>query len=492
MASPSASLINSSALSILITFSQRLIGVVSLLILARLLSPGDFAIAALVSIFIYFFDVLSNFGSEQYIIQKQKLADTDLNTAWSLDILIKTSLFILLIITTPLIANFYDKFELMYALIAASFVLPINSLRNPALFKLKRELNYNGIFWLSLIQKVSSFLTVVLLAFLYENYWAIIIADLVASAVFTIGSYLIIKYVPHFSIAEIKHQWSFSKWMIPKSIVGYLRSQIDTFTVSLLYSQTVLGQYYIARNVALLPSHNLLAPAIEPLLAVLKNYRYFPEKMASHVRLSLYIVGMIVAPLTVFIYQYPSLLIETFLGVKWNQTAPILGNLAILAFYFPFLLILEQYLLAANKLKQAFYFDIVSLVIIAVGLLMARNSQIESFALVRGLLGCFVTFALLIYVNKFIKLKVIVVVILTTLCCLIALGISNLLNIYLPLDDIPTILKFFITGSVYVTCYIGIMSGLIFGLSFISAEFAYIKKVISDTLSKTLINKLKR
>ena len=101
----SSKLLSSSTLSVAAKVFQRLIGVVSLLILARLLSPEDFAITALTSMFIYFFDVLSNAGSEQYIIQKQQLQPHDLNTAWSLDIIIKFSLFGLLVILTPLIAN---------------------------------------------------------------------------------------------------------------------------------------------------------------------------------------------------------------------------------------------------------------------------------------------------------------------------------------------------------------------------------------------------
>jgi O-antigen/teichoic acid export membrane protein len=485
----SANLVNSSALSIMIKFSQRLFGVVSLLILARLLSPNDFAVAALVSIFIYFFDVLSNFGSEQYIIQKQELADTDLNTAWSLDIYIKTSLFLILIVSTPIIANFYHQQELIPALIVASFVLPINAFRNPALFKLKRELQYNGIFWLSLVQKLCSFSTVLLLAYIYQNYWAMIIADLISSIVFTIGSYVIIKYKPLFSIDKVKKQWNFSKWMIPKSIVGYLRSQIDTFCVSILFVQSILGQYYVARNIALLPSHNLLAPAIEPLLTVFKDYRYIPEKMAFHVRISLLIVGILVAPLTIFIYQFPLLLIETFLGDKWLSTSPILENLAPLAFYFPFLLILEQYLLAANKLKQAFYFDITSLIFIAIGLLLAKNSQIESFALVRGLLGLSVTFILLIYVNRFINLKISVVIMMTFFCCLVAAGISELLKFSLPLNNVPIVLAFFITGGVYVTCYIGILLCSIFGLSSMSEECYYLKTFIVKMINKLTLSK---
>ncbi len=60
----------SSAFLIGIKVIHRLIGLISILILARLLTPEDFAIVALTSIVVHFFDILANAGSEQYIIQK--------------------------------------------------------------------------------------------------------------------------------------------------------------------------------------------------------------------------------------------------------------------------------------------------------------------------------------------------------------------------------------------------------------------------------------
>ena len=58
----------SSSLLVGIKAFHRVVGLVSLLILARLLTPEDFALVALTSIVVHFFDILSNAGSEQYII----------------------------------------------------------------------------------------------------------------------------------------------------------------------------------------------------------------------------------------------------------------------------------------------------------------------------------------------------------------------------------------------------------------------------------------
>ena len=101
--------LGSAALLVGIKAVQRSLGLISLLILARLLTPEDFGLIALVSITVHFFDILSNVGSEQYIIQKQAVSEEDLNTAWTIDLLMKAALWLLLMLCAPLLAEFFEQ-----------------------------------------------------------------------------------------------------------------------------------------------------------------------------------------------------------------------------------------------------------------------------------------------------------------------------------------------------------------------------------------------
>ena len=61
-------------------FLSRIIGLISTLILARILTPTDFAMIAIIAIVLHLFDILSHTGSEQYIVQKSEVLAGDLNT----------------------------------------------------------------------------------------------------------------------------------------------------------------------------------------------------------------------------------------------------------------------------------------------------------------------------------------------------------------------------------------------------------------------------
>lgn len=345
-------------------FISRLIGLVSTLILARILTPTDFAMIAIIAIVLHLFDILSHTGSEQYIVQKSEVVDGDLNTAWTLDILLKSLMCVLLIVIAPLISSFFEQAHLSFAIQVASITLIINALKNPGLLLLKRNLDYKKVFYLSLVQRIASFVTVIFVALNWQSYWAFVIADIVGAVVFTLGAYKIQPFRPAFSLLKVSEQWLFSKWLLGKSIVGYLRSQIDTVLVAKFFSTAQLGNYHMARDVAMLPGYNILGPAIEPLLADFKDHKHNPIKLGQRVSKVLCIVSFIVVPITTYIAFYPALIIDVLLGAQWVIAGEILGVMSLLFFYYCFLLVIESALTAVGKVKAIFIFDIVSLLVI--------------------------------------------------------------------------------------------------------------------------------
>jgi PST family polysaccharide transporter len=357
-------LLASAAFSSGAKFLSRIIGLISTLILARILTPTDFAMIAIIAIVLHLFDILSHTGSEQYIVQKSEVLAGDLNTAWTLDIVLKSLMCFFLIALAPFIADFFEQPHLRFAMQVASVTLIINALKNPGLLLLKRDLDYKKVFYLSLVQRIASFVTVISIALTWKSYWAFVIADLVGAAVFTLGAYKIQPFRPAFSLLKVSEQWLFSKWLLGKSIVGYLRSQIDTVLVAKFFSSTQLGNYHMARDVAMLPGYNILGPAIEPLLADFKDHKQNPIKLGGRVSKVLCMVSFIVVPITTYIAFYPALIIDVLLGAQWVIAGEILGVMSLLFFYYCFLLVIESALTAVGKVKAIFMFDIVSLLVI--------------------------------------------------------------------------------------------------------------------------------
>ena len=141
-------IVSSSLLMMSVRMIQRSLGLISTLILARLLLPEDFGIVAISAILLRFATVLSNSGIQQYIPQKDDIDDEDLNTAWSIDLSLKFVLWMFLIFGAPLVGWFYDNNEVVTVIQVVSIVVFLRALQNPGLHLLRRNLTYSSIFWL--------------------------------------------------------------------------------------------------------------------------------------------------------------------------------------------------------------------------------------------------------------------------------------------------------------------------------------------------------
>lgn len=437
-------------------FFSKIIGFISTLILARILTPEDFAAIAIISICLYFFDVLSHAGSEQYIMSKDKLLDEDVFSAWTLDVFLKVGVVIAIMLFAKPILSFLERPELVLGLQVVASVLVLNALKSPAIFLLKRKLNYQPIFVLTLIQKLSSFIVVIILAFQLDNYWAFIWADIIGALVFLVFSYILAPHPTKICTTGIAKQWLFSKWLLSKGIVGYLRSQIDTLLVSKFFNANILGNYHLSRDIAMLPAHNILAPAIEPLLAAFSQAKHNKAKFNHNFLLSLFVTLLIACPITFYFASVPDLIVRTLLGEQWEVAGRLLEIFAFLFFYWVLLLVLENAFIALNKVKLIFLFDVVSLFFIVLTLVFIFKSSfaIEYAAIARTALGALSMFTMLVVLMVMRNIAFKKVWLLFTLP-LFAAAVAYTLTIYINNTfQWHYFVSFLVTGSIFLLSYL--------------------------------------
>ena len=391
---------SSSAFQVAINLAQRLIGILSTLILARMLTPDDFGIIAILALTIHLIDILSDAGSQQYIIQKQDSDITDLNTAWSIDIIGKFALTGIIFLVAPLIALTLNNPLLTDAIRVVSLSIPLRALRNPALILLAKELEYKKLFKLNICQKLLSFCAVMIVVAIQPSYWAIVTGDIVSAIIMLVGSYRIHSYRPQWTLRRLREQWSFSQWALLRGITGFGRSQADILIVSKLFPPAALGGYHLQRELALIPAFSLVIPAVEPLLSAIAKAKQDVELLRYRMRLSMVTLLAILIPLSTFIFLESELIVAVLLGEQWTQQHKLLGYFSLMFFAFCFHALISDCFTAINKVRSLFFFDLLSTLFIATLLLTFMHLDIHAFALLRGFGGLLITISLLLLLNK--------------------------------------------------------------------------------------------
>lgn len=379
--------VSSSLLLVSVKVIQRSLGLISTLILARLLLPEDFGIVAISAITLQFATVLSNSGIQQYIPQKDEVDDEDINTAWSIDLSMKFMLWIALLMGAPLVGWFYGNAEVVSVVQVVSVVIFLRALENPGIHLLRRNLTYKPLFWLFTWQKLLSFIFVVSIAIVTRSYWAIIVGDIISAIVGVVGSYMIISYRPKFSLKKKFEQWAFTKWMFARGILGFLRAQLDNLMVSKLFSIGELGIYNVIRGVSVLPATDIIVPAVEPLLASFSRVRHDLPALDHQLRTSFLMVFLLIMPICTVLIFYSDAIVFVLLGEQWKDQGPLLANLTILLFTFSMGSILGNFFIAIKKVKLIFFYNVLSLAFIFAMLLVLSTDVLAEFALFRGVLG---------------------------------------------------------------------------------------------------------
>ena len=109
------------------------------LILVRILAPEDFGIMALSLLLVTTIKQFSNMGLEQALVQKDKVTESTVNTIWVASILRGIIFFILIILISPLYADFFDEQKLTQILLVISFATIINGFKNSYSYLLQKR-----------------------------------------------------------------------------------------------------------------------------------------------------------------------------------------------------------------------------------------------------------------------------------------------------------------------------------------------------------------
>ena len=87
--------------------ANKLVGLISTLILARVLLPEDFGIVAIASLMVGFIEIMANTGSGQYLLRVDNLDEEKVDTAWTINLILKSLLSLIMLISAYWIVDFF-------------------------------------------------------------------------------------------------------------------------------------------------------------------------------------------------------------------------------------------------------------------------------------------------------------------------------------------------------------------------------------------------
>jgi len=231
------------------------------MILTRLLAPEAFGLMAIVLAFSTFFDSLTAIGIRQAIIQNDKGEDRKyLNGAWWLSFVRSAVLYFLAFIGAPFISKFYGNPELILLMRVAFLSILLKGIMSPRGYVAIKQLNFKRWVIIENGGGILGVMTAVILAYVIQNVWAIVIGFTVEAASRFVLSYIICPFLPGivFRKESLRDLLKYARGMLGLPILTFIFMRADVFVLGKLVSQAELGLYSMAVTLASIPSQLVL------------------------------------------------------------------------------------------------------------------------------------------------------------------------------------------------------------------------------------------
>jgi O-antigen/teichoic acid export membrane protein len=318
------------AWNVLFRAADRGIGLVSTVILARLLIPADFGLVALATSLIGLLTLLGDFGFDLALIQHPNAQRRHFDTVWTFNVAFGLATAVVLLLLADAAARFYNEPRLVPVMFGLAAVRAISCFENIGPIIFRKDMAFDQDFKFSLYKRIATtFLATIPLAFLLRNYWALVGGMIAGSCIGLALSYLLHPYRPRLSLSAIRELLGFSKWLQIAHILSFASGRAADFIIGRIAGASALGLLTIAKEISNLPSAELTAPihkGIFPGYAKIAANRSLLKR--AYLRVTSVLV-LIVVPAGVGLSLVAEPTVLVFFGEKWTGMVPLIGILAV-------------------------------------------------------------------------------------------------------------------------------------------------------------------
>ncbi|MBQ4126881.1 MAG: lipopolysaccharide biosynthesis protein [Alistipes sp.] len=229
------------------------------IILARLLSPEEYGLIGILTIFIAIFNAIVDCGFTNALIRKQDTTDTDYSTVFYINLILSVILAAVLFFCATFIATFFGRQELVSLTQVMSSVVVINALAIVQRARTTKAIDFKTQTKITFISSIGSGAIGIAMAYMDYGVWALVGQQISNQLLSTILYWIYNRWIPKliFSWASFKEMWMFGSKLLASGLIDAAWKEIYQVVIGKCYSPATLGLYTRAKQFADLCSSNL-------------------------------------------------------------------------------------------------------------------------------------------------------------------------------------------------------------------------------------------
>ena len=320
-------------LSVIAQGTQVLVQSISTIVLARLLTPTDFGLVAMVTAVTVIAWGFADLGLTEATIQRKELTHNQVSTLFWINVAMGLFLTFVTAGIAPILAKFYGEPRLVGITLVASVSFLIAGLRGQHNALLKRQMLFKSLAIRDVTSSLLGVIVAVGLALRGAGYWAILASPLTANLSQMVMSWLMIRWrpgLPHFG-PEIRTMVGFGGNVAVSYVIFNWVRNADNILIGRYWGAGPLGLYSRAFNLLTLGISQITAPTCSVAIPALSRIQDEAELFARYYLKIMNLIVWIIASLFGFLFVAATPVIVLVLGAKWREAAPVFQILTISA-----------------------------------------------------------------------------------------------------------------------------------------------------------------
>lgn len=298
---------------------QQLLQLIIFIILARLLTPKDFGLIAMLSIFLTLSQTFIEGGLGQALIRKLEITDEDRSTVFWYNLFLAILFYLILFFSARSIAIFYNQEKLVLLLRVLGLKVIFSSFFIIQRSEMTQKLDFKRQTYTILPAVLIGGLLSIIFAYLGFGVWSLVVNSMVVELVSGILLWFLnpIKILFIFSKASFKELFGFGSKLLISGLIATLYDNIYKIIIGKFYDVKTLGFFSQSQQITSLASTNLVGITSKVTYPMLAKIQDDPIRLKNGIKDILQLSTIIIAPVMALLFIFANPFLRIVLGKEW-------------------------------------------------------------------------------------------------------------------------------------------------------------------------------
>ncbi len=361
--------------------------------LARLLSPADFGLVAMIGPVLMLVQIFNELGLSQATIQRAEISQQELSSLFWLNVGVSVVLAIIMAASSSAIALFYGQPELVMICMSLAGLLVSSGLASQQIALLNRHMRFSALAWIDIVCSAIAVVVGITAAWMGMRYWSLVLMQAANAITILIMAWALSDWRPSWPSRHegFGNLLRFGGHVTGYNLINYAGTNLDSVLIGKLGGSVALGLFDRATKLVAAPIWQISLPVARVAVSLLSRLNTQADRYRSAYLRMLQGLLLATVPAVVCIAMTSSQFVPMLLGTAWTEAAPIVTWLAVATAFAPLSISSYWLFLSQDRVGEQLFYVCVKTAIAILALLIG----LQGGAL--GVAQSYAAFAILVH-----------------------------------------------------------------------------------------------